>query len=254
VIARMRPRLVRPSAALLLFLAVCAPSVWAQQKDTAASGDPLLHAMSLELERSRTSLKLDQVAAPYYIEYSVYDLDEYAAEAAYGSLRRKGRNRVRFLRVGVRIGDYKQDSYRGAQGEGAVSVIPLDGDLIAMRHQIWEATDRAYKAAAQQLTAKQAQLKQYTAPDEPVDDFAHAEPVQSVGSLVKLDFDPQPWLSLLEDGASAYRDDPLLQSSEATLKFQAVNRYYVNSEGSLVRSGYNLYELTLAESTQARTV
>jgi len=251
---RTRHRLARRSAALLLLLAllaVGASSVCAQQKDPAASADPVLHAMSLELERSRASLKLDQVAAPYYIEYRVFDVEEYDAQAAYGSLRRNARNRLRFLRVVVRIGDYKQDSYRGPQGEGAITVMPLDGELIAMRHQIWEATDRAYKAAAQELTAKQAQLKQYTAPDEPVDDFAHAEAVESAGSLVKLDFDPQPWLSMLEDGSSVYRDDPLLQSSDATLKFQAINRYFVNSEGSLVRSGYNLYELFLAESTQA---
>jgi TldD protein len=223
----------------------------AQQKDAAASADPLLQAMSVELERSQASLKLDQVAAPYYIEYRVFDVDQYDAEAAYGSLRSHFRTRLRFLRITVRIGDYKLDSYRGGQGEGAVSVVPLDDDLIALRHQIWEATDRAYKAAAQQLTAKQAQLKQYTVPDQPVDDFAHAEPIRSVGSLAKLDFDPQPWLTMLQDGSSVYKDDPLLQSADTTLKFQAVNRYFVNSEGAMVRSGYNLYELIIAESTQA---
>jgi TldD protein len=246
-----RKRNVQPSsAALLLLLAVCVPFARAQQKDTAAP-DPLLQAMSIELERSKASLKLDQVAAPYYIEYRVFDVDQYDAEAAYGSLRSEVRNRLRFLRVTVRIGDYKQDSYRGGQGEGAASVVPLDGDMIAVRHQIWEATDRAYKVAAQELTAKQAQLKQYTAPDQPVDDFAHAEPVQSIGSLVKLDFDPKPWLAMLQDGSSVYKDDPLLQTAEASLKFHAVNRYFVNSEGAIVRSGYNLYEMTIGESTQA---
>jgi TldD protein len=237
--------------ALILLLAVSVPLVCAQQKDAAASADPVLQAMSVELDRSKASLKLDQVAAPYYIEYRVFDLDEYDAEAAYGSLRSHVRSHFRFLHVTVRIGDYKQDSYRGGQGEGAVSVVPLDGDLIAMRHQIWEATDRAYKVAAQELTAKQAQLKQYTAPDQPVDDFAHADPVQSVGSLVKLDFDPQPWLAILQDGSSVYKDDPLLQTADTSLKFQAVNRYFVNSEGTVVRNGYNLYEMSIAESTQA---
>jgi predicted Zn-dependent protease len=248
---RIRPNLQRYSTALLLLLAVYVPFTRAQQKDTAGSGDPVLQAMSVELERSKASLKLDQVAAPYYIAYRVFDVDEYDAEAAYGSLRSHVRSRFRFLRVTVRIGDYKQDSYRGGQGEGAVGVVPLDGDLIALRHQIWEATDRAYKVAAQELTAKQAQLKQYTAPDPPVDDFAHAEPVQSVGSLVKLDFDPQPWLAMLQDGSSVYKDDPLLQTADTTLKFQAVNRYFLNSEGTIVRSGYNLYEMSIAESTQA---
>ena len=242
---------MRASAALFLMLVICAPSIFAQQKEISASDDPVLQAMSVELKRSKESLKLDQVAAPYYIEYRVFDMDEYDAEAAYGSLRSNTRTRFRFLRVVVRIGDYKQDSYYGAQAEGAIGIEPLDDDLIGMRHQIWEATDRAYKAAAQQLTAKQAQLKQYTTPDVPVDDFAHAEPEQSIGSLVKLDFDAKPWLAMLQDGTSVYKDDSLLQTADASLKFQAINRYFVNSEGSTIRNGYNLYEVSIAESTQA---
>jgi len=252
-IHKSQPRKSYSSACALLLLPIslCAPFACSQQKDPAASADPVLHAMSMELERSRSSLKLDQVAAPYYIEYRVIDADEYVADAAYGAVRSSLRNRTRMLRVSVRIGDYKQDSYRGGKGEGAISVVPLDDDLIAMRHQIWEATDRAYKTAAQELTAKQAQLKQYTTPDEPVDDFARAEPVQSVGALVKLDFDPEPWLAILQNGSSVYKDDPSLQSIDASLRFQAVNRYFLNSEGTVVRSGYNLYEMTIAESTQA---
>ncbi|MGB8581856.1 MAG: TldD/PmbA family protein [Candidatus Sulfotelmatobacter sp.] len=235
---------------VVLFLAMGVPFVFAQQNG-AASEDPLLQAMSAELKRSKESLKLDQVAAPYYIEYRVFDVDEYDAEAAYGSLRTNVRTRFRFLRVVVRIGDYKQDSYYGPQGQGAISIEPLDDDLIAMRHQIWEATDRAYKAAAQEFTAKQAQLKQYTAPDQPVDDFAHAEPEQSIGALVNLDFAAKPWLAMLQQGSSVYKDDPLLQSADTSLKFQAVNRYFVNSEGSVVRDGYNLYEMRINEGTQA---
>jgi TldD protein len=241
----------RASAVLFLMLLICVPSIFAQRKESSATDDPVLQAMSVELKRSKESLKLDQVAAPYYIEYRVIDMDEYDAEAAYGSLRSDTRTRFRFLRVVVRIGDYKQDSYYGAQAEGTFSIEPLDDDLIAMRHQIWEATDRAYKAAAQELTAKQAQLKQYTTPDEPVDDFAHAEPEQSIGSLVKLDFDPKPWLAMLQEGTSVYKDDPLLQSADASLRFQAINRYFVNSEGSTIRNGYNLYEVSIAKSTQA---
>jgi TldD protein len=238
-------------AVFFLLVGICVPSIFAQSKDTATANDPMLQAMSVELKRSKESLKLDQVAAPYYIEYRVFDVDGYDAEAAYGSLRSNTRTRFRFLRVVVRIGDYKQDSYYGAQAEGAISIEPLDDDPVAMRHQIWEATDRAYKAAAQELTAKQAQLKQYTAPDQPVDDFAHAEPQQSIGSLVKLDFDAKPWLAMLQEGSSVYKDDPLLQSVDASLKFVAVNRYFVNSEGTVVRNGYNLYEMAIAESTQA---
>ena len=60
---------------------------------TAAGGDALLEALLTELDRSKAQLKMDQVAAPYYIEYRVNDVDEYQAEAAFGAQRESQRVR-----------------------------------------------------------------------------------------------------------------------------------------------------------------
>ncbi len=234
-----------------MLIGVLVPGKAAQQKDwqALADADPVLHAMRSELERSKAELKLEQMAAPYYIEYRVIDTDQYSAEAAFGALRTDVRSRIRILRVVVRVGDYKQDSYYG-QGEGAISFVPLDDDVLGLRHELWLATDRAYKAATESLTAKQSQLKQLTV-DQPVDDFARADPVQSVRPLTSLDIDPQPWTRMLQDASALYKTDPRIESFESTLEFQAVNRYFVNSEGTVVRSGQNLYGMVISCSTQA---
>jgi predicted Zn-dependent protease len=221
----------------------------AQPAKSDGKDDVVLSAMRAELECSKSQLKMDQVAAPYYIEYRLFDLDEYSAEASFGALRGDVRVRFRFIRVVVRIGDYKQDSYFG-QGEGTPYFMPVDDDMTALRHQLWIATDIAYKSAAESLAAKQAQLKQLTI-DQPVDDFAHADPVQSVGPLVKLDFDPEPWKKMLQDASALYKNDPDIEAFESNLRFQAVNRYFVNSEGTVVRSGRNLYQMMIACRTQA---
>jgi len=250
-------KLAMLAAVPIVLLSLCGLSALAQtaaqsqSKDwqAAAAADPVLQAMRTELERSKANLKLEDVAAPYYIEYRVIDYDEYGAEAAVGALRSNMRSHFRFLRVVVRIGDYKQDSYFG-QGEGSFNFMPLDDDMLALRHQLWLASDTAYKIAAQSLTAKQAQLKQFTV-DQPADDFAQASPVQSVGPLVKLDFDPQPWTRMLQDASALYKTDPQLESFDSSLKFQAINRYYVNSEGTVLRSGQGLYEMYISCSTQA---
>jgi len=266
-----RRKLAKFAAVPFLLLSLCVPQAFArcpllpdpcsltpvsqtavsQTKDwqSLANADPVLQAMRAELDRSKSKLKLEDVAAPYYIEYRVIDFDDYSADAAFGALRTDLRTRFRFLRVVVRVGDYKQDSYFG-QGEGSVNFLPVDDDVLALRNQLWLATDTAYKQAAQSLTAKQAQLKQLTI-DQPVDDFAHATPVQSVGPLVKLDFDPHPWTTMLEDASALYKTDPLLESFESSLKFQAINRYFVTSEGTVVRSGQGLYEMTISCHTQA---
>src|SRR6516165_10647550 len=86
----------------------------------AANGDVLLEALLTELSRSKAQLRMDQVKTPYYIEYRVNDVDDFNAEAAFGAVRESDRSHLRVLRVVVRVGDYKQDSFYG-QGTGSAS-------------------------------------------------------------------------------------------------------------------------------------
>ncbi len=216
----------------------------------AAGGDTLLEALLTELNRSKAQLKMDQVAAPYYIEYRVNDVDEYQAEAAFGAVRESQRVRYRVLRVVVRIGDYKQDSYYN-QGMGETNILPLDNDPIALRHQIWLATDEAYKAAGAALTEKQAALKQFSTETNPVDDFAKAPVVAAVEPTVTLQVDAAAWKKTLEDVTNLYRQYPDVQSVSASARFSAVNEYLVNSEGTVTRSGKKTYNITLNSSAQA---
>src|SRR5690349_17104189 len=94
---------------------------------SAAGNDPVLRALQAEMERSKSQLKLADTQTPYYVDYRLMDVDQYVAEAAFGAVRSTLRTRVRMLRIVVRVGDYKQDSYFGP-GEGVVDVGPLDDD------------------------------------------------------------------------------------------------------------------------------
>ncbi len=210
----------------------------------AANGDPLLEALLTELERSKDQLKMDQVAAPYYIEYRVSDVEEFLAEAAFGALRENQKVHVRFLRVVVRVGDYKQDSYYG-EGMGQTTILPLDNDPIALRRQIWLATDQAYKEAGQALTQKQATLKQFTADEHPVEDFAKAPVVTLVQPLASLKVDEAGWKKTLEETTNLYRLYPEIQSLSALARFSLLNEYFINSEGTVTRTGRNTYNVML---------
>jgi predicted Zn-dependent protease len=216
---------------------------------TDASSEALLQAMHDELDRSKSQLKMENVPAPYYIEYRLSDSDEYDAEAAFGALRLDQRVHARSIRVVVRVGDYKQDSYYGP-GVGAVSLAPIDNDPMALRRQLWIATDQAYKTASEALAMKNAALRQYTA-DQPFNDFARAPAMQSIEPLATLDFDPSPWKQMIEKSTALYHSDPKIESLAASIRFRAVNQYFVNSEGTITRSGYTVYSLSLLGSTQA---
>jgi len=237
--------------ALVFFLAAI-PAAGQKKKDTkpaADTSDPILQAMREEIARSKSQLKMENVPPPYYIEYRLSDVDTYEAEAAFGSLRQSQRARARSVRVVVRVGDYKQDSYYGA-GMGVVDLAPLDNELTAMRRQLWLATDQAYKRASEALASKKAVLSQFTA-GQPFDDFAHADPVESIGPLVKLEFDPRPWNDMIEKATALFRTDPKIQALTATVRFRAQNQYFVNSEGTVTRQGRAIYYAVMFGSTQA---
>jgi TldD protein len=227
-----------------------APPNGTSSAHVAASGDALLEALLTELDRSKAQLRMDQVDPPYYIEYRVNDVDDYSAEAAFGALRENQRVRYRVIRVVVRIGDYKQDSYYGI-GMGETNVLPLDDDPIALRHQIWLATDDAYKEAVQALTEKRAALKQFSAEASPVDDFARAPVVSLLDPTVSLQVDEPAWKRSIEDATRLYRQYPDVQTVTASLRFSAVNEYLVNSEGTVTRTGKRLYSVQLNSTAQA---
>ncbi len=237
------------SATVMLALLAVAPISAARAAD-AASGDVVLRALREEMDRSKAKLKMDNVPAPYYIEYRVTEIDQFEASAVFGALRNQERNRARLLRAVVRVGDYKQDSFYGT-GEGVIDLVPTDDDVFASRHRIWLATDRAYKAATEALSAKQAALKQLKV-DEPVDDFAKASPVEVIEPVVRLSSeDFTPWLNLIEEASALYRTDKDLESFESSLRFTVENRYLLNSEGTVARTGHSYYLLYLDGSTQA---
>jgi TldD protein len=225
------------------------PLLPAAKDATRESVDEVLSTMSSELERSKSRLKMENVATPYYIDYRISELDEYDAEAAFGALRQSQRTHTRSVRVVVRVGDYKQDSYYGA-GTGVTEIAPLDNSRVAISRALWLATDRAYKEASEALAAKKALLSQFTA-DQPFDDFANAPRVESLGPLVKLEFEEKPWKETLERSSALFRTAPEIQSLSASLRFRAVNEYFMNTEGTATRQGYTIYSLILGGSAQA---
>lgn len=230
-------------------LLVCSISIFVRATD-ANAGDVVLRAMREEMDRSKAKLKLDNVAAPYYIEYRVTEIDQEEASAVFGALRGQQRDHGRLLRVVVRVGDYKQDSFYGT-GEGTVDLVASDNDVFAIRQRIWLATDRAYKSATESLSAKQAALKQLKV-DAPVDDFAQAAPVEDIGPLAHFSTDDfSPWVRLVEEASGEYRSDPEIESFDSSLRFMVENRYFVNSEGTVSRSGSTHYVISVSGSTQA---
>lgn len=212
-------------------------------------GDPVLKAMLAELKRSQEKLQLGQLQRPYYIDYQVTELQDYIADATLGALRTDTANVGRLVRVVVRIGDYKQDSYYG-EGVGTLEMMPIENNEMALRHQLWLATDKAYKAALNGLTEKQAALRNVETEND-IADFSQEKSVQSIQGPAKIDVDLDAWKQRLRTTSEIFRQDPALESSDAFLNFRVLNRYFVNTEGTVTRKGKVIYSYAFAGSAQA---
>jgi len=226
------------------------PSQPVSAASAAADSDPVLKAMQEELERSKAQLKMENVPAPFYIEFRVIDTDDYELQAGFGATESERRAHFRFGRVVVRVGDYHLDSFYES-GTGEATGIPLDDDTLALRHALWLATDSAYKSANEALTAKQGLYKRF-AIEQTVDDFAKEPATQSLRPLARLEVDTAKWRSVLESATGLYREFPDVETSGATAHFLAMNVYFVNTEGTVLRGGRTYYSISENGSTQAQ--
>jgi len=193
---------------------------------------------------------------PFFIQYRLDDYSNYELVADFGALVREETSHQRIVRVTVRIGNYTTDS-SGSRGDGAVVLGPMDNNPEAIRYCLWTATDEAYKNALRAYTTKQATLKQFeSAPT--AQDFASAKAVTHIGPLVQLEIDRAEWKKHIVEASGLYANDPEVranaanvQYSSATLRALAVNRYLVNSEGTVVRQGYAGYSANISVGGQA---
>ncbi len=238
---------------LLTAVLVTSPVTYAAEP---TKSDPLLEAMQQELARERELLVLPGMQRPFFIEYRLDDYTSYEAIADYGAITREERTHQRVVRVTVRIGDYTTDSSSN-RGDGFVELAPEDNDPAALRYALWSSTDEAYKNALRAYAAKQAQLKRFEKPPTEKD-FSAAAPVTAIEPLVKLDLNEADWKKRLTDASGAFLSDPdlkavapFVQYSSANLRAIAVNRFQVNTEGTVVRHGFTAYDAEYSVGGQA---
>jgi TldD protein len=245
----------RCTAFAAIFLMATMPITAKASEAPAKVNDTLLRAMQQELDREK-ALMLPGMQKPYFVEYRLDDISTYEAVANYGALTREESNHQRVVRVTVRIGDYTTDSST-SRGDGVVELAPTDDNPLALQYALWTATDAAYKNALRAFSTKQAALKQFQS-SQAQSDFAQVKPVVQVSPLVVLDLDRNEWRKRIVEASGLYASDSDVKSfaadvqySTASIRGIALNRYLVNTEGTMVRQGYTGYNGGISVGGQA---
>jgi TldD protein len=251
---RMRTLLLMPL--LCSFAVAQAPLDSEVQHQDAQVNDPILVAMQQELAREKADLVLPGLQRPYFIQYRLEDLHAYDAIASYGALTKETESHQRVVRVEVRIGSYVSDS-SSARGDGSLELAAVDNDPAALKYALWTATDDAYKNALRAYATKQAALKNFqSAPT--ANDFTPAKAVTLIEPLVTMALDRDDWKQrlieasgLFESSAETRSFAEAVQYSSASVSALVVNRYTVNTDGTVLRHGYAGYSDEVSVGGQA---
>jgi predicted Zn-dependent protease len=250
--------IIRPMSLLAGLLGFCmigsAQAAPATRAD--AEQDPIFKAMLQELDRTRNELQLKGFEKPFFIQYRLEDVDTFDTRAEFGASEGSSRTRQRVARVTVRVGDYKTDS-SGQRGDGAVQLVALSDDPIAIRCALWTATDQAYKNALSAFAQKQAELKQVQSPPQ-ADDFSKEKPVVVLEQPRTLVVDEKAWEERVARDSGLFRTDPTVKASAKDVQYstagfhaRASTSWLVNTEGTIVRKSGEGYQEVFAVGTQA---
>ncbi len=236
--------------ALMLAAAALAGAIaWSQQP--AAESDPMIRAMRDELARSRQMNLANQ--PPYFVQYTVDDLESFSVSASMGGVLSRRSTSFRSPEVDVRVGSYEFDNSNfagGFGGRGSGERFPLDDLYPVIRRNLWLRTDSAYKAAVEALSRKQAALRNVSQ-NERLNDFAKAEPVHHLRDYEKLAIDEEAWVARVRRLSAIFNEFPDIKNSDVELAAGVGGYAVVNTEGTVVREPENVSYLRVRAISQA---
>ncbi len=239
-------------SAVMLSVALLSPVVHAE------TASPVLKAMETEIQRSLSGLKEKADPPPYFISYLINDEQDNRLVASYGALREDTSTRNRLLDVDVRVGDYKLDNSHRIRGDRFSGIniarpvrVPLEDDVDAIRAALWLETDRRCKAAVEKLIQVKTNRAVKVEEEDKSADFSQEAPERSIGKLVQVVVDRPKWTKRIRDLSRALAARPEILESNVTLTTEANNRFFVNSEGSVIQEGLLHVRLAIYATTKA---
>jgi TldD protein len=229
-----------------------------------AASDPrqqLLDAMTEELTRSQTELKLKENKPPYFISYQMKDYDQREIAARYGALFQDDNYRDRKLYVDVRVGNYDFDNSIGDEldfnfslkGSSYISRKngPIDDDRLALKTSLWLITDEKYKGALFNYLKKKGE-DVYTVDDpKKAPSFSREKPQTHIQAPIPFSFDRPRWLKLTRSLSGRFNGFPTIFDSEVRVTADKVTRYFVSSEGSRIVTEETIYGVHVSAVTRA---
>lgn len=224
----------------------------------ARGATPVLEAMKQELERSVETLSKQQTPL-YYLSYEITESVRASVAASFGHFSGSSQGRRRLADIDLRVGSYDLDNTHTIRSRfgrfsqrfdrGGVEV-PVD-DLQALRSILWHQTDKKYKQAVERLAKVRADVRIKVEEEDQAGDFTAEKPEELVEETVSLTMDQALWKEKLEKYTAPFSRSSHIYSADARISANVETRWYVNSEGTEIRTSQPYYRLFISALTKA---
>jgi predicted Zn-dependent protease len=218
----------------------------------------VLKAMEEEMQRSMKGLGEMGNPPPYFISYHITESIRLLIAASYGAIRVNSDAHSRVLDVEVRVGDYQfdnthrlRDRFGYLQPYRGFAFIPVENDPDAIKSALWFETDKKYKEAVQRLVQVEANKAIKVEEEDESADFSREALEKYIGPLSDLHLDIVQWEKRLKDYSAMFIPFPDILESQVTLNAEVTNKYFVNSEGSVIQQGNTQWSLSMLARTKA---
>lgn len=242
----------------ILVLFVCEKPPFAQD---AVSNDNILRAMKDELTRNMNHLRIENLAEPFFINYTIRNGKIFEVKAKLGSIISSDEFPIRNWNSRVMVGGYQMsdenffdiNSLYSSSGGTNYANIPRDNDYDGIRRTLWLATDNIYKKAAEQFERKKASMKQHSIAKEiaTLPDFTKAEPIKSFNYRIPYSIEITIWENTAKEISAIFKNQPDIYDSEVRIYFFQADEYHINSEGTEIIKPLTLASIQINAYTQA---
>jgi predicted Zn-dependent protease len=221
-------------------------SLYAAAGIPAAPSD-LVSILSGELTREFDVLKAKGDPPPYYMAYEVTDDESNAESASLGALVNNVHNHERGVDTTVRVGSAKFDNYHPFKGQRIrftrYAPLSLDDDANQIRRVLWSESDRVYKLGSRRLLQLKTDDQLLAAQSQTDADFS-VEPAVAYTKLPETyNFDAAEWAAKLRAWSAEFKSHPKIIESNVSYRALREIRTFVNTEGSKIQLGSNLFRL-----------
>lgn len=226
--------------------------------------DPVILALTEELQRSFSALKNVGKAPLYYLAYRLYEGTWESITASDGALRDEvPKNDWRMLSVDLRVGSPKFDNTHYQRDVASHppheydatsdrnSILPNEGAGIPLKQSLWLKTDSAFKRAQQRFASIKASNDLLAVEEDKSGDFSMQPASTYFGPVKNIELDRAAWEEKVKRLSKLFLNYPHLKDTSVKLAAEPTTRYFVNSEGSREIEQHLSYRIQVSGTTIA---